>query len=247
MCDVCHSRVSRRAAVLGLAAAGLSMAAPRALADRIYTVQKGENLTAIAEKHGLTVKALAAHNGLKDANDIKAGQRLRIPAEDPAPQLPPGVKTQIDNVRVKSGKWRYIVIHHSGTDMGSAAGMDAYHRKERHMENGLAYHFVIGNGNRMEDGEIYVGNRWLEQLDGGHLASEYLNSRALGICLVGNFEVSRPTGRQMENLHALVAHLLKKCRLSVSALKSHQQINTVYTRCPGRLFPMPQLVKQLKA
>ena len=44
-------------------------------------------------------------------------------------------------------------------------GMDRYHRDERHMEHGLAYHFVIGNGNGMGDGEIGVGQRWIEDLN----------------------------------------------------------------------------------
>jgi hypothetical protein len=139
-----------------------------------------------------------------------------------------------------------VVIHHSGTDTGSARGMDAYHHKERHMENGLAYHFVIGNGRGMDDGELAVGRRWTEQLDGGHLASESLNQKALGICLVGNFESAVPTEKQLDSLHGLVAGLLKRCKLSTSAVKTHQQINTIYTRCPGRQFPMAQFMKRLK-
>jgi len=64
------------------------------------------------------------------------------------------------------------------------------------MENGLAYDFVIGNGNGMRDGEIAVGRRWIRQLDGGHLASEEQNKVAIGICLVGNFDKHQPTRGQ---------------------------------------------------
>jgi len=115
------------------------------------------------------------------------------------------------------------------------------------MEHGLAYHFVIGNGHGMGDGEIGVGNRWRQQLNGGHLASEKQNTYCIGICLVGNFDKRKPTAKQLENLTALVEALMKRCKLSTSAVKTHQQINVVYTRCPGKYFPTRSFVKGLHA
>ena len=130
--------------------------------------------------------------------------------------------------------------------MGNAKSMDRYHREERHMENGLAYHFVIGNGNGMGDGEIVIGQRWKEQLNGGHLASEALNEKSIGLCLVGNFDESEPTAKQMEALRGLTAYLLKRCRLGTSAVKTHQEINPIHTRCPGQHFPVKEFLKDLK-
>src|SRR2546427_8839240 len=107
-------------------------------------------------------------------------------------------------------------------------------------------HFVIGNGHSLKDGEIAIGHRWSAQLDGGHLASEALNKKAIGICLVGNFDQDRPTRKQLESLHALVECLLARCRLSPDAVRTHQQINPIYTRCPGRNFPLQSFLKGLK-
>ncbi len=45
-----------------------------------YTVKGGDNLTKIAKRHGTTVKAIRAANGLK-SNDIKVGQKLKIPGK----------------------------------------------------------------------------------------------------------------------------------------------------------------------
>ena len=46
--------------------------------------------------------------------------------------------------------------------------------KARGMKNGLAYHFVISNGSRKAyDGEVYIGNRWKAQLDGGHVKTKF--------------------------------------------------------------------------
>ena len=61
------------------------------------------------------------------------------------------------------------------------------------MKNGLAYHFVIGNGTSTGDGQIEVGDRWRRQINGGHVHSDYLNNIALGICLVGDFNRGQPT------------------------------------------------------
>ena len=131
-------------------------------------------------------------------------------------------------------------------DEGTVRGMDRYHREQRHMEHGLAYHFVIGNGNGMGDGEIAVGRRWRDQLDGGHLRSEAQNKIALGICLVGNFDVDKPTAKQMQSLDALVKTLLKRCSLYPSAVKTHQQINIIGTRCPGQNFPTKSFLRGLR-
>jgi len=115
------------------------------------------------------------------------------------------------------------------------------------MEHGLAYHFLIGNGNGMRDGEIAVGDRWREQLAGGHLHSEAQNKIAIGICLIGNFDEDKPTARQMQSLTALTEALLKRCKLSPSAVWTHQQINVVRTRCPGKNFPTRSFIKGLRS
>jgi N-acetyl-anhydromuramyl-L-alanine amidase AmpD len=113
------------------------------------------------------------------------------------------------------------------------------------MEHGLAYHFVIGNGNGMGDGEIGVGRRWREQLNGGHLASERQNTYSIGICLVGNFDQKKPTARQMQNLTALTQSLMMRCHLGSRAVRTHQQINVVKTRCPGRYFPATTFLRSV--
>jgi hypothetical protein len=146
---------------------------------------------------------------------------------------------------VRPGRWEYIVIHHSGVDMGTVKAMDQYHREVRHMENGLACDFVIGNGSGMRDGEIAVGQRWTKQLDGGHLASEAQNKVAIGICLLGNFDTHQPTRREMGSLRSLVQALMSRCNLTPRAVKTHQQINIVRTRCPGAKFPASSFLESL--
>lgn len=55
-------------------------AKPKPQANRTHTVQKGENLSKIAKKYGVTVQAIKKANNLKNDN-IAAGQKLKIPAK----------------------------------------------------------------------------------------------------------------------------------------------------------------------
>lgn len=42
----------------------------------VYEVQRGDSLSVIAKRNGVSVEYLAKINGIKDVNDIKAGQKL---------------------------------------------------------------------------------------------------------------------------------------------------------------------------
>ncbi len=221
--------------------------------ETAYTVKKGDILSSIARKHNVTTQAIVAYNNLPSADKISVGQTLKIPlgggstsVARSSRSLPASLEKELAKIRVRGKRWRYIVIHHSATDKGTIKGMDEYHRTKRRMENGLAYHFVIGNGGGIPDGQIEIGNRWRKQLDGGHLASSRQNHESIGICLVGNFDKNKPTKKQMESLHALSTYLTRRCKLSSSRIKIHLQINKKPTRCPGKYFPYKQFLTDFR-
>lgn len=230
-------------------------------------VLKGDTLSKIARENGVKVEDLRKWNGLK-ADTIRPGNLLRIRPPTPAvanrvtaassapskpapsaPQQPAApdwrfilpVRSQIEAPKSRLRDWEYIVVHHSGTSGGNAKVFDYYHTEERGMENGMAYHFVIGNGTDSGDGQIEVGNRWRRQLQGGHLASEMLNEISIGICLVGDFNRSRVGPRQAASLIELVQYLRKMMPAQRLKFRTHREINTRPTECPGRLFPTKSL------
>jgi hypothetical protein len=152
------------------------------------------------------------------------------------------VRAEIDRAPVPRHLWRYIVVHNSGTRQGNAKIFDYYHRRVRKMPNGLAYHFVIGNGTSSGNGQIEVGERWRRQINGGHVHSDYLNHIALGVCLVGDFNRSQPTRQQLEALDELVRYLRQrvgKIDRKPAIVKAHRDINPPQwpTDCPGDRFP----------
>jgi len=218
--------------------------------EQTYVVKSRDTLYDIAKRQGVTVSKLATGNRIDRESRIYVGQRLVIPdaaaAAKPAAKLAAAVQQAIASAPVAPRRWKYIVLHHAAVDEGDVKSLDRYHREVRHMENGLAYHFLIGNGHGMGDGEIAVGNRWKKQLDGGHLHSLAQNQVALGICLIGNFDKHPPTATQLRSLEDLVRALMKRCNLGASAVKTHQQINVVNTKCPGSKFPTRSFLARLK-
>jgi LysM repeat protein len=227
-----------------------------------YTVKAGDTLSGIAAKQHVSLKGLLAANQLKDADVLRIGQKLIIPGAPPAASapaapaakppaaasalpprqaLPPDVKKRLDAIRVIRGKWKYVVIHHSATDEATLKSMDDYHRRVHHMVNGLAYHFVIGNGHGIPDGRIEACPRWLQQIKGGHVRDDAMNEKAIGICLVGNFEKHRPTAAQEKALYGLVQYLEARCAIPKAAVKTHRAINIRPTQCPGRYFSTTRL------
>jgi LysM repeat protein len=216
--------------------------------DFEYVVKPGDSIATIAEKFRVAVSALVEHNHIREPDKIKAGQRLRIPGAAPtvgSTGLTADLKAKLDRTTVSSKRWKNIVIHHSGTTLDTLSSMDRYHRNERHMENGLAYHFVIGNGVRTKDGEIYIGQRWSKQLDGGHLVSSAQNRISIGICLVGDFNKRAPSEKQLESLRELTVYLLNRCGLSKANVQTHRQINARPTQCPGGKFPTSKFLATL--
>ncbi len=68
---------------LGLMGAEIAQAA-----DDTYMVQRGDSLTQIASRFGISVEALAKANGIVNVNYIYAGQTLTIPGKNTAPSKP---------------------------------------------------------------------------------------------------------------------------------------------------------------
>jgi hypothetical protein len=156
--------------------------------------------------------------------------------------ITPALRDQINRPSITRGRWKYIVVHNSGTRQGNAKAFEDYHRRVRKMQNGLAYHFVIGNGTSTGDGQIEIGNRWKVQLAGGHVHSDYLNNVGIGICLVGDYNHHKPTQKQLESLEELIRFLRNRVGKSEGkevVVKPHREINPPRwpTDCPGDQFP----------
>lgn len=153
-----------------------------------------------------------------------------------------GVIDAIRRAPVQRSRWKFIIVHNSGTRQGNARAFDYYHKRVRRMQNGMAYHFVVGNGTSSGNGQVEIGDRWRRQINGGHVHSDYLNNISLGICLVGDFNRDRPTKAQLEATEELVKYLRERCGKAdgrAIGVRPHKEMNPPRwaTDCPGDAFP----------
>jgi len=148
---------------------------------------------------------------------------------------------------VPSRAWKNIVVHHSATSGGSVESIDAVHRTYRDSAGrpwrGIGYHFVVGNGRSMTDGQIEPTFRWRDQLAGAHAGSQAYNESGIGICLIGNFDEHTPTARQLATLQELCETLIRRYAIPADRVVRHGDIHN--TRCPGKLFPWDEAVAKL--
>ena len=216
-----------------------------------YEIRKGDSLGSIASRFGVKQSTLIEVNKISRPDLIKIGQKLLIPLKGTSVKqtslLPSITVSALNKIRSTPAKWKRIVIHHSATPTDDALNMHRVH-KARGMKNGLAYHFVISNGSRKAyDGEIYIGERWKGQLDGGHMKRLSDNKTSIGICLIGNFELRSPTTKQMKSLEGLCEFLMKKCGLGPNQVTTHKILHSNHTVCPGKYFSLSALRKRISS
>ena len=205
--------------------------------DFYHIVAPSETLWRISKMYDVTIDDIMKANNLESATKIKMGQSLLIPN---AAALRPVVPLY------KTDKWKYIIIHHSATDMGSALSLNQLHLR-RGFLNGLGYHFIIDNGTfGKESGQLEVAPRWIKQMDGAHCRASGMNLKGIGICLVGNFSQENVSGKQMSSLVFLVNTLRKYYNIPESNIMGHGQVSGAATECPGLIFPWEEFWSKLR-
>jgi N-acetyl-anhydromuramyl-L-alanine amidase AmpD len=139
-------------------------------------------------------------------------------------------------VPLDQSRWQAIVIHHSGSTHGDPASIEKEHRDHGYV--GLGHHFIIGNGNGMDDGQVHIGYRWLDQKPGAHCTGpneKFYNEHAISICLVGDGNRHGFTQAQIQQLNTLVESLRKQLGLPADRVLLHSDLAPVSD--PGKLFP----------
>lgn len=171
-----------------------------------------------------------AREGIESGRSLSSVPLMRVAS-------PAGVEAVFETrAGLAEGRWTAIVIHHSATPAENAQTLDEAHRAAG--LTGLGYHFVIGNGRRMGDGEVHIGYRWLDQLYGAHVAGpagERLNHEAIGICLVGDGDRRSFSPAQLRRLADLVTALSARLGIPADRVLLHRDVSE--TTSPGRAFP----------
>lgn len=157
------------------------------------------------------------------------------------PSVPPGWIT------LSERNWTMIIIHHTATANGNMVSIDKSHKERGWV--GIGYDFVIGNGSYSQDGQVEVTFRWKQQITGAHTGGtpgNRVNEEGIGICLVGDFNQSSPSERQMRELARLVKFLQSRYNIPSSQIFGHGNAPGGHpTDCPGANFSMFRLKSML--
>ena len=145
-----------------------------------------------------------------------------------------GARQQIDSADLVFGRWTGIVIHASGTSGGNAESLGFYHRKVRGVRDGMAYHFVVGNGSQSGLGEVEVGERWAGQTL-GRLSARRGEGGLIEICLIGDYDRNDVPQEQLEALDELIDYL--RAKVGEVPLELHEGGGGGAQGCLGRRFP----------
>lgn len=202
----------------------------------IHIVAPGETLWHISKAYGIPMTDILQVNNLGENSQLEKGQRLIIPNAATTKAVIP---------LYRSRKWTYIVIHHSATEEGDAYYFNILHR--RRGWDGIGYDFVIDNGTKgKQDGAIEVSPRWISQENGAHCHASDMNSKGIGICLVGNFSKDRVSEKRMDSLVYLVNVLKKYYKIPMRHIMGHGQVPGARTECPGKYFPWGEFRRRLE-
>lgn len=122
--------------------------------------------------------------------------------------------------RPKDNYPEYIIIHHSGgtdanpkedTSHHTAEIMESYHLSLGW--DGLGYQYVIE-----KDGTIAKGRP--EHYHGAHCSG--MNTKSIGICLAGNFDVLNPTMEQLRSATELIRTIKDKYNIDEKNIVPHR-------------------------
>jgi LysM repeat protein len=114
-------RIPLRAALVVALMAGVAIAVPAAATDRVVVVQRGDTLSEIALRYGMTVAQLRDLNGIADPNRIVAGQRLRLSGQPVVAATAPSAVVEVIHV-VASGENLTAIAHRYGSTIAAIAG-----------------------------------------------------------------------------------------------------------------------------
>ncbi len=146
-------------------------------------------------------------------------------------------------------RWKYIVVHHSAGNYGNIEFLQKVHRERQPNDpvDTIPYHYIIGNGNGLADGEISSDSRKKYHIWGAHVSANNIdrNLRGIGICVIGNLEVNQITNKQYQSLVQLTKKLMNMYGIPVQNVTGHGSTEGESTKCPGKNFPMQQYLNDI--
>jgi hypothetical protein len=155
-------------------------------------------------------------------------------------------------------KPEWIVLHHSLSPDGATRDWDGI--RKYHMEtngwNDIGYHAGVERIN----GVLTTQKGRDDTTVGAHCKEMGMNSKSIGICVVGNFDIAPPDAEILKYLKGLCVAYMVNYNIPVSRVIGHRDAGLMagfdwqktgptgirqFKTCPGILFPMEEFYHSL--
>ena len=129
---------------------------------------------------------------------------------------------------------KWVTIHHDGLDSPmTETSMDASAARIEWIRCGhrgrgfsdIGYHYIVDRSGRVWEGRNL---RW----QGAHVSKH--NEQNIGILVMGNFDIQKPSQQQLDGLRGHVRKLLAQYKLSRGRVLTHREWAGAKTACPGK-------------
>lgn len=157
-------------------------------------------------------------------------------------------KPKINYSGLRPNKPQALIVHHSaGNIHDTVDNIRDFHIHKRNYVD-IGYHKVILNPDGIEtnfknETELIKQGR-PDQHEGAHCPKQGMNTKSIGICLIGNFEIAKPDFLQLEALKECLRILIKRHNISVEKIYGHKDLDKT-NLCPGKhLYSALQKIKK---
>lgn len=145
---------------------------------------------------------------------------------------------------IREMRWRYIVVHHTASDIGNMEYYRRIHMEERGWPD-VAYHFVINNGSyNTSVGEVEESGLWKSRSINYSTKISYLNYFGIAVVMVGNFDEHEVPPLQKEALVNLLTRLSLKYDIPPERILGHREVWN--TKCPGKYLNMIEIREKVR-
>jgi N-acetyl-anhydromuramyl-L-alanine amidase AmpD len=149
-------------------------------------------------------------------------------------------------------KPEFIVVHHSFTVDGIGESWRAIRKYHINVDGwyDIGYH----KGIELVGKKIEVFNGRKDQVPGAHTKELHMNSRSIGICVVGNYDITAPDEDHLEVLKQVCYAYMVSYSIPTHKVVGHREIGLMagydwtkgqYKTCPGSKFDMTALREAL--
>ncbi len=141
-------------------------------------------------------------------------------------------------------RWRYIIVHHTASDVGDLEYYRRMHMEEHDWPD-IAYHFVVDNGNgNTSVGQVEESNLWKERSINYSTKISYVNYFGIAVVMVGNFDKHPVPDLQREALVQLLTRLSREYSIPPERIVGHREV--WQTHCPGKYLNMVEIREEVR-